>query len=66
MRVNPTDNVRIFPVAKISIPGSSAPNSTALKLKNNNELSRNSKQPLSQPVTPQVRFEKGSMLDTYA
>ena len=66
MGVNPTDNVRIFPVAKISIPLGSAPRSNALQPKKDNELSQSSKETLSRPVTHPVRFEKGSLIDIYA
>jgi hypothetical protein len=66
MGVNPTDNVRIFPIAKISIRVGSAPRSTDLQLKNDNELSQSSKETLSRPLTHPVRFEKGSLLDIYA
>jgi len=66
MGVNPTNNVPIFAVAKISMRFGSAPQSSALQLKNDNELSQSSKEPLSRPVIHQVRFEKGSLIDIYA
>lgn len=66
MRVNATDNVRLFPVAKISIRVGSTPHTTALQLKNGNELFQNSKEPLSRPVIHRGRFEKGSLIDIYA
>jgi hypothetical protein len=66
MGVNATNNVPIFSVVKISIRLGSAPHSTALQLKNDNELSQSSKEPLSRPVIHQVRFEKGSLIDIYA
>jgi len=66
MGVNATNNVPVFPVVKISIRLGSALQSTALQLKNNNELSQSSKELLPRPVIRQVRFEKGSLIDIYA
>ena len=66
MGVNPTNNVPLFPVVKISVRVGSASHSTALQLKNDDELCQTFKESRSRPTMHQVRFEKGSLVDIYA
>jgi hypothetical protein len=61
MEVNPTHNLQMFPIAKIS----KSPYTTALQCHRGEESSEDPSEGLARPTERPVRLETGSVVDVY-
>jgi len=61
MEVNPTHNLQMFPIAKIS----KSPYTTALQRHHGDESSKDLSEAFVRPAERPIRLEKGSVVDIY-
>ena len=66
MAVNPTQNLQMFPIAKISRSHRRAPYTTALQRHHGDESAKDPSEGLARPAERPIRLEKGSVVDIYA
>jgi len=66
MAVNPTQNLQMFPIAKISQSFRTSPYTTALQRHHGDESAKDPSEGLARPVERPFRLAKGSVVDIYA
>jgi len=65
MAVNPTQNLQMFPIAKISQSLRKSPYTTSLQRHHGDESAKDPSEGLARPAQRPIRLEKGSVVDIY-
>jgi hypothetical protein len=65
MGVNPTQNLQMFPIAKISTSAGKSPYATALQCHKGEEFSKDPSKSLARPAERPACLEKGSVVNIY-
>ena len=65
MGVNPTQNLQMFPIAKIGQSVGKSPYKTAPQRNHGDESAKAPSEGLARPAERPIRLEKGSVVDIY-